>query len=258
MKFDITFPNVVQRDRTVVLASVSILATLAWVYTVHLADKSPQMFGAMAMPAMSGWGAADFLFMFTMWAVMMIAMMLPSATPMILIFEKICKKRKSEQQPFVPTMIFVAGYLFVWIGFSIFATALNWWLHVGGQLSSVMGHTPPIIGGVILVAAGVFQWTPLKQTCLKHCRSPISFLMTNWREGAVGAMKMGLHHGSYCLGCCWLLMVLLFVLGVMNLAWVAVLTIVILVEKVLPGEKWLSRVLGGILVIWGGCLIVLG
>ena len=257
MKLEITFPNVVQRDRTVVLASVGILTTLAWVYIVHLANKSLQMSGAMAMPAMNGWGAADFYFMFVMWAVMMIAMMLPSATPMILIFEKICEKRKSEQQPFVPTTIFVAGYLFVWIGFSVFATALNWLLHVGGQLSSMMGHTPPTIGGVILVAAGVFQWTPLKQTCLKHCRSPISFLMTNWREGAVGAMKMGIHHGSYCLGCCWMLMVLLFVLGVMNLAWVAVLTIVVLLEKVLPGEKWLSRIIGASLVIWGGWLIVL-
>jgi len=255
---DTAFANAARRDRAVVLTAIIALTALAWAYTAYLAGNTIQMSGSMAMPNLGSWEWADFAFMLIMWATMMVAMMLPSATPMILLFGKINGKRKSEQRPFAPAMAFVAGYLIVWVGFSVFATALNWALHAGDQLSSMMGHTPPIVGGAILVAAGVFQWTPLKAACLEHCRSPIGFLMAHWREGTVGAMKMGLHHGSYCLGCCWMLMMLLFVLGVMNLLWVAVLTVVVLVEKVLPGGMWLSRILGGFLVIWGGWLLVLG
>ena len=255
---DTAFSHAVRRDRAVVLTSIIVLIVLAWIYTSNLAGNAAQMSDLMAMPNLGRWGMAEFTFMFIMWATMMVAMMLPSTTPMILLFSRICEKRKFEQRPFAPTMTFVGGYLFVWIGFSLAATALNWLLHAGGQLTSMMGHTPPLVGGVILVAAGVFQWTPLKAVCLKHCRSPIGFLMAHWREGTVDAMRMGFHHGAYCLGCCWMLMVLLFVLGVMNLPWVAVLTIVVLAEKVLPGGMWLSRILGGLLVMWGGWLIVAG
>jgi predicted metal-binding membrane protein len=255
---DTTFSDAMRRDRAVVLASIITLTVLAWIYTAYLAGNVAQMPESMAMPSLGRWGAVEFTFMLIMWTIMMVAMMLPSATPMILLFGKICEKRKIERRPFAPAMAFVAGYLLVWVGFSLFATALNWVLHASGQLSSMMGHTPPIVGGAILVAAGVFQWTPLKAVCLEHCRSPMGFLMVYWREGTGGAMKMGLHHGAYCLGCCWMLMVLLFVLGVMNLPWVAVLTVFILAEKVLPGGTWLSRILGGLLVIWGGRLIFVG
>ena len=256
--FDTSFSDAMRRDRAIVLASIITLTVLAWIYTVYLAGNAAQMPESMAMPSLGHWGAVEFVFMLIMWAIMMVAMMLPSATPMILLFGKICEKRKTARRPFAPAMAFIAGYLFVWVGFSLFATALNWVLHAGGQLSSMMGHTPPIVGGAILVTAGVFQWTPLKAVCLEHCRSPIGFLMLHWREGTGGAIRMGLHHGAYCLGCCWMLMVLLFVLGVMNLPWVAVLTVVVLAEKVLPGGTWLSRILGGFLVIWGGCLIFVG
>ena len=255
---DTAFSDAVRRDRAVVLTSIILLTALAWIYTAHLAGNAAQMSDLMAMPNLRRWGAADFTFMFIMWAIMMVAMMLPSTTPMILLFSRICAKREMEQRPCAPTMAFLAGYLFIWISFSLVATALNWILHAGGQMTSMMGHTPPFVGGAILVAAGVFQWTPLKAVCLKHCRSPIGFLMAHWREGTVGAMRMGLHHGAYCLGCCWMLMLLLFVLGVMNLPWVAVLTIIVLAEKVLPGGMWLGRILGGLLVIWGGWLIVVG
>ncbi|MCZ6724395.1 MAG: DUF2182 domain-containing protein [Gammaproteobacteria bacterium] len=258
MTTGIAFADVVRRDRAVVLMSIIALTALAWIYTAYLAGNAAQMSGSMAMPNLGHWGLTDFGFMFVMWAIMMVAMMLPSATPMILLFGRIGEKRKSKQQPFAPTMTFVAGYLLVWVGFSLVATALNWGLHAGGQLSSMMGYTPPIIGGAILIAAGMFQWTPLKAACLEHCRSPISFLMAHWHEGTVGAMRMGLHHGAYCLGCCWMLMALLFVLGVMNLPWVAVLTVIVLAEKALPRGIWLSRMLGGFLVIWGSWLIVIG
>jgi predicted metal-binding membrane protein len=213
------------------------------------------MGGGMAMPMMMSWSATDIVFMFVMWAVMMFAMMLPSVTPTVMIYERVRAKRAEAGRPFVPTGGFVAGYLLVWVGFSLVATALNWWLHTSGELSSMMGRVAPTIGGILLVVAGLFQWTPLKNACLEHCRSPMGFLMTHWREGGIGALRMGLHHGAYCLGCCWMLMVLLFVLGVMNLPWVAALTIVVLAEKVLPAGLYLSRALGIGLVAWGIWLI---
>ena len=216
------------------------------------------MGGGMAMPMMMSWSATDVVFMFVMWAVMMFAMMLPSVTPTVMIYERVRAKRAEAGRPFVPTGGFVAGYLLVWVGFSLVATALNWWLHTSGELSSMMGRVAPMIGGILLVVAGLFQWTPLKNACLEHCRSPMGFLMTHWREGGIGALRMGLHHGAYCLGCCWMLMALLFVLGVMNLPWVAALTIVVLAEKVLPAGLYLSRALGIGLIAWGIWLISAG
>ena len=150
------------------------------------------------------------------------------------------------------------GYLLVWAGFSLLATAANWSLHTGGLMSSIMGNVGPQTGGLFLVAAGGFQFTPLKNACLDHCRSPMSFLMHHWREGSSGAVFMGLHHGIYCLGCCWFLMLLLFVLGVMNLPWVALLTIIVLVEKVMPRGEILCRGLGVLLIGWGAWLIIAG
>lgn len=249
-----------QRDRTVVLVAMVVLIALSWAYTVHLGlgMQHASMAGAMAMPAMTRWSAADAAFMLVMWAVMMFAMMLPAVTPTVMIFGRVREKRAAAGRPFAPTGAFVAGYLLAWVGFSVLATGVNWWLHTGGALSSMMGKVAPLTGGVLLIAAGVFQWTPLKNACLDHCRSPMSFLMQHWREGLAGATLMGLHHGAYCLGCCWLLMVLLFVLGVMNLPWVAVLTVVVLAEKTLPHGELLSRGLGILLVAWGTWLVAVG
>lgn len=244
-----------RRDRAMVLGALVVLSALAWAYTIHLGLREPSMpmGGDMTMPM--AWTAADFLFMFVMWAVMMFAMMLPSVTPTVMIYERVRAKREAAARPFVPTMSFVAGYLVAWIGFSLVATALNWWLHAEGSLSSMMGRVAPTVGGVLLIIAGLFQWTPVKDACLEHCRSPMGFLMAHWREGIVGALRMGLHHGAYCLGCCWLLMLLLFALGVMNLPWVAVLTVVVLAEKVLPYGRYLSRGLGLAMLVWGISLI---
>ena len=249
------FATAVKRDRIVVVAAIAVLTALAWAYTARLAWSSAAMAESMAMPNTTPWSSADFAFMFTMWAVMMVAMMLPSATPMILLYGRVREARVAHGRPYAPTAAFVAGYITVWIAFSLAATTLNWGLHLSGDLSSMMGHTTPVFGGILLIIAGLFQWTPLKDTCLAHCRSPIGFLMGNWREGSSGAMKMGLHHGAYCLGCCWMLMVLLFVLGVMNLPWVAVLTVMVLGEKILPRGDLLSRLLGAAMVVWGGWLI---
>ena len=232
-----------------------VLGALAWGYTIYLGAQHASMAEAMAMPNMMQWTLTDFAFMLVMWAVMMFAMMLPSVTPTVMIFGRVREKREAVGRPFAPTGAFVSGYLLVWVGFSLVATIINWWLHMNGSMTSMMGSVAPVAGGALLIVAGLFQWTLLKDACLDHCRSPMSFLMQHWREGTSGAMTMGLHHGIYCLGCCWMLMLLLFVLGVMNLPWVAVLTIVVLAEKTLPYGQILSRTLGLLLVGWGAWLI---
>lgn len=247
-----------KRDRTLVLGAMVALAALSWAYTVYLGLQQESLTGAIAMPTIIQWSTADVVFMLVMWAVMMFAMMLPSVTPTVMIFGRVREKREAAGRPFAPTGAFVAGYLLVWVGVSLLATTVNWWLHTGGSMSSMMGRAAPLTGGVLLIAAGAYQWTPLKNACLDHCRSPMSFLMLNWREGTSGAILMGLHHGLYCLGCCCLLMLLLFVLGVMNLPWVAMLTIVVLAEKILPYGEILSRGVGLLLGAWGAWLIVGG
>lgn len=245
-------------DRILVAGAIVVLAGISWAYIIHLGLGMPSSStgGSMIMPMMRAWSATDFTFMLVMWAVMMFAMMLPSVTPTVVIYERVRARREESGRPFVPTAAFVAGYLLAWVGFSLAATVLNWWLHSEGMLSSMIGRVAPATGGAILIVAGLYQWTPAKDACLDHCRSPISFLMTQWREGPTGALAMGLHHGAFCLGCCWMLMALLFVLGVMNLAWVAVLTIVVLAEKALPAGRHLSRGLGAGLVAWGSWLVL--
>jgi predicted metal-binding membrane protein len=235
---------------------------VAWAYLIYLAATMPAMnvdtaAMNMAMPSTHAWGFLDFTAMFVMWSVMMVAMMLPSATPMLLLYVKINRKRELQGRLREPVELFIGGYLWVWIGFSVLATLLNWGLHVGGNLTSMMGRATPVVAGVTLLAAGMFQWSPLKYACLNHCRSPLGFLMANWREGRMGTIRMGVHHGLYCLGCCWLLMALLFVLGVMNLLWIAALTLFVLAEKVIPAGQLLGRVAGFFMIVWGAWLIAL-
>jgi predicted metal-binding membrane protein len=249
---------VLRRDRIIVLAGLISVAALAWAYTVYLAHDMGNMHMGMgmAMPKMQSWSLMDFVSMFLMWAVMMVAMMVPTAAPMILIFANVNRKRQEQEQPYVPTAVFLSGYLLVWTGFSVLATLAQWGLHEAALLSPMMVSTSPILGGILLLAAGIFQWTPLKYACLKHCRSPLSFLMTDWREGYRGALIMGLKHGSYCTGCCWFLMALLFVAGVMNLLWVATITAFVLVEKAVPRGDLVGRIAGVALCIAGLIMLV--
>jgi predicted metal-binding membrane protein len=248
---------VVTRDRAIVLAGVAGLSALAWAYLLALAWREPHrdMAMAMAMPHMQVWGATEVLLTWVMWAVMMVAMMTPSAAPMILTFATINRRRRAQQGPFVPTTVFALGYLLVWGGFSVVATLAQWGLHTAALLSPMMASTSPMLGGLLLLAAGIFQWTPLKSTCLAQCRSPLGFMMTAWREGAWGALRMGLQHGGYCVGCCWVLMALLFVAGVMNLLWVAAIAALVLMEKVLPRGELVGRVAGGGLMLAGLALL---
>jgi predicted metal-binding membrane protein len=193
----------------------------------------------------------DLVLLWVMWAVMMVAMMVPTATVMVLTFATVNRRRRARSGPYAPTAIFLAGYVVVWAGFSVVATLAQWGLHEAALLSPMMVGTSSTLGGLLLLAAGLFQWTPVKRACLTHCRSPLAFLMTEWREGRRGALVMGLRHGMFCTGCCWFLMALLFVAGVMNLLWVAALTAFVLIEKVVPRGEIVGRVAGGVLVVAG-------
>ena len=210
----------------------------------------------MAMPQMQTWTLVELVLLFVMWTVMMVAMMVPSAAPMVLMFANVQRRRQQQQRPFVPTSVFLIGYLVVWTVFSIIATFAQWGLHTAALLSPMMISTSSFLGGVLLLVAGIFQWTPLKHACLKHCRSPLGFFTAEWREGTRGALIMGLRHGSYCTGCCWALMALLFVAGVMNLFWVAIIAVFVLIEKIVPKGHWVSRATGLLLIGWGIWMVV--
>ena len=249
-----------RKDRAVVIAAIVIIAAISWAYTVYLAETgmgTGKMQIGMAMADIRPWSSTDVALMYVMWLVMMIAMMAPSAAPMLLMFAAVNRKRRERQAPYVPTAVFLAGYAIVWAAFCLVATAGNWGLHQASLLSSMMGaSTSGYLGGALLLAAGAFQWSPLKYACLKQCRTPMGFLMTSWREGQGGALRMGLEHGAYCLGCCWALMLLLFVLGIMNLVWIAALAAFVLAEKAAPKGEWVSRITGVLMVGWGVWAIV--
>lgn len=244
---------VVKRDRAIVLAGLVSLTGLAWAYTTYLVSGKGGMGmqSSMAMPQASAWTALDVTFAFVMWAVMMVAMMVPSAIPMVLTFATVQRKHRPAQGPLVPTGIFVLGYLVVWGGFAALAALAQWGLHAGALLDPMTASTGPLLGGALLVAAGVYQWTPIKHGCLTRCRTPLGFLLTEWRDSRLGALVMGLRHGVFCLGCCWVLMSLMFALGVMNLLWIAVLAAFVLVEKVVPAGHRVSQVSGLLFLGWG-------
>jgi predicted metal-binding membrane protein len=185
-------------------------------------------------------------------------MMIPSAAPMILTFAMINRKRREQERPYVPTSLFLLGYLVVWTAFSFAAAVAQWALHGAALLSPMMKSTSPFLAGGLLIVAGLFQWTKWKHACLNHCRSPLQFLLQDWREGPRGALTMGIKHGAYCAGCCWMLMALLFVAGVMNMVWVAAITILVLVEKMAPQIWRLRHGIGVILVAWGVWVIAQG
>jgi len=251
--------SLLKRDRVIVIAGVVAVVAIAWGYTIYLAQTNTAMGMSMGLAAgnVRPWTGVDFSLMYLMWAVMMVAMMVPSAAPMILLFATVNRRRREQSGPFVSTGVFLSGYLIVWAGFALVATLGNWGLHQASLLTSMMGGTSSgYLGGALLLTAGIFQWSQLKYVCLTHCRSPLSFLMSDWKDGTGGAFKMGLQHGRYCLGCCWILMALLFVLGVMNLVWIAALAAFVLAEKVIPAGTKASKITGGLLVGWGAWAVL--
>ena len=251
--------SLLKRDRAIVLAGLVGVAALAWVYLFTMAAEtgSGDMGGTMAALRVRPWGGLDFLLMFLMWAVMMVAMMVPSAAPVILLFAAVSRKQRERGHPFAPVGTFVAGYIAVWSAFSALATLLQWGLEQAALLSPMLVGTSPLLGGGLLIVAGIYQWTPLKHACLRHCRSPLHFLTHGMRKGTGGAFVMGLEHGAFCVGCCWVLMGLLFVGGVMNLLWVAAIAAFVLLEKVVPHGLLAGRLSGMLAGRLSGALLVL-
>jgi predicted metal-binding membrane protein len=239
------------RDRAAILAGLALLSAISWGYMWWLAADAMTLCTVNTNP----WRAADLLASLSMWAVMMVAMMIPSASPMILAYATVNRARREKSLPYVPATFFVAGYLAVWTAFSILATAAQGALRSAALLSPMMVGSSRILGQILLIAAGVFQWTPLKNACLRHCRSPLGFILTEWRDGRAGAFRMGWRHGLFCVGCCWLLMALLFVVGVMNLWWVAAVAAFVLIEKVTPAGPLVARI-AGLLMIASGVWLV--
>lgn len=242
------------RERVLTGAALVGIAALAWVYFL-VPEPGGGMNGSMSIP-----GSATSLNMLaanvTMWAVMMVAMMLPGASPMILTFARVRRQRATQGGAMVSTWVFVAGYLAVWVGFGAAAALTQWLLHQSAFLSSAMGNVGPFLGGGLLVTAGAFQFSRLKEACMAHCRTPLTFLMTEWRDGTRGALAMGVRHGAFCIGCCWALMLLMFVGGVMNLAWMAALTLYFMAEKLVPHPRQVSRVTGAMLLTAGVIVMV--
>lgn len=248
-----TIEPILRRDRFLVITGLVVLTILAWAYMLylHMYMMHMDMSIEMAMPNLQPWGQMELILTFVMWAVMMVAMMIPSAAPILLVFASVNRRRRLMNAPFVPTGVFLSGYIFIWTIFSAVATLVQWFLHRMALLSPMLESTSDLLGGLILIGAGIYQWTSLKNVCLAHCRSPLDFLMHEWQEGISGAFLMGVKHGIYCVGCCWILMGLLFVAGVMNLLWVAIIAGFILIEKVVRGGVWIGKIAGMILVAFG-------
>lgn len=250
---------VLRRDRSVVLGSLAAVVVLAWLYlwlgAMHMDMDQGSLAAAAVPPAVS---AGALALTFVMWAVMMAGMMLPSAAPTILLYSALVRKSGARGTVLPGVWIFAAAYLLVWTGFSVVATLLQALLEHAALLTPQMSSASTALSALALVAAGAYQLTPLKLTCLSKCRNPLEFFVTRWRSGPGGAFRMGLLHGAYCVGCCWALMLLLFVAGVMNLVWVALIAAFVLVEKLFPAAPAVSRTASAALILTGLYLLIGG
>jgi predicted metal-binding membrane protein len=247
---------VLRHDRVIVALLALLVVILSWVWLLNGAGTMEEM-GGMAMPMSSGpWTLPHAALMFSMWVVMMAAMMMPSAMPMVLFYTTIARGVRARGSKTSSALVFAGGYVAVWTAFSIVATALQFALEKSALLSPMMESASAALSGALLAAAGIYQWMPVKQACLARCRSPLEFMLMQWRPGTRGAFVMGVRHGIYCVGCCWALMLLLFVGGVMNMAWIAVLAAFIFLEKILPHGRWTGRIAGVILIAWGAAVLI--
>jgi predicted metal-binding membrane protein len=255
---------VLRRDRAVLLAALAALAILAWIYIIWIGaamhgsgESAGSPHGSMMehrssadpsglAPGLAPWSTADALIMLLMWLTMMIGMMTPSAAPMILIYARVGRRALDGGTPFAPAGWFASGYLLAWSGYAAAATALQWLLEAAMLLTPMMAAGSPLFGGLLLIAAGLYQWTPFKDNCLAQCQSPFLFIQRHggFRADRAGALALGLRHGAYCIGCCWALMLLLFVGGVMNLLWIAAIAALVLAEKALPSGRMIARAVG--------------
>ena len=244
-------------ERWIVGASLLLLMLLSWIYLFLMADGMKAMAGEggsakyMWLMPMGRWDVTDFMLGFLMWVIMMIGMMIPSAAPMIFLYAKIRRRAEANGRAFALTSIFSLGYFAIWAVFSLAATLLQYLLTEWRLYSDLMETDNAGLSGLILILAGLYQLTPWKNACLAHCQSPLGFLTNHWRDGAGGAFCMGVTHGGYCLGCCWLIMLVLFSVGVMNLFWIAVLSVFVLCEKFFATGKRVAYGTGVALVAFG-------
>lgn len=246
------------------LAALAAIVLLAWLYLLSLGDRAMPAGGmamdraeAMLAPGVAPRSGADFLLMLAMWAAMMVGMMTPSVAPMVLIYARVARAAEERGQPFAAAGWFACGYLCAWCGFAAIATGLQWLLEQAALLTPAMALAHRPLGGALLLAAGLYQWTPLKDACLGRCRSPFQFIQAHggFRRERGASLLLGLKHGLYCIGCCWTLMLLLFLGGVMNLLWIAALAALVLAEKLLPGGRLLSRTAGAAMIAAGAALL---
>jgi predicted metal-binding membrane protein len=248
-------------DRIAIGGALFAITALAWAYLL-LTPRTMQMAG-MTMPDSPGavmsmsWSAPDFLLMFAMWTVMMIGMMTPSVAPMILLYGRVARQPGLDPGTFASSIWFAAGYLLSWTVFSLVATTAQYLLDRAALLTLGMYLVNTWFAGVVVIAAGIYQWTPLKDSCLYQCRSPLSFLQRHggFRRTISGSLNLGFRHGLYCVGCCWVLMALLFVVGVMNLIWIAALAMLVLLEKIAPAGRTIARIAGAGLALSGAWMM---
>jgi predicted metal-binding membrane protein len=272
--------RLLRRERAVTAAALGVLCALAWFYLLNgagfgaagwgmtgLSPPARPDTGAMAGMDMAGmdmgggvemhpqaWSVGVWALAVAMWWTMMVAMMVPSAAPTILLYGQVQRRAWAQGQAagLAPIGVFAAAYLLVWLGFSLLAVLAQWVLQRNGLISpAAMASQSRWLSAGVLIGAGLYQLSPFQNLCLSHCRSPAGFLSRHWRAGAWGALRLGVLHGAYCVGCCWMLMALLFVGGVMNLAWVAALTLLVMAQKLLPGGRWIGRASGAALLVWG-------
>jgi len=254
----------------IVLAALAIITATAWADLAWLADDMAMggmdMTGfrmipagrSLMMPASEPWQPIEFGYVFVMWVVMMIGMMMPSAAPMILIYARVGRQAAVQGKPFAASGWFAGGYLLAWTTFSLVATSAQWALERAALLTPMMESASNRLGAAVLILAGLYQWAPLKDACLSHCRSPLLFIQQHggFRREPLGALALGFRHGLYCIGCCWALMALLFVGGVMNLFWIATLAILVLFEKVVPFGRVVARAAGLVFIAAGVWLLL--
>jgi predicted metal-binding membrane protein len=245
--------------RVVTCVALAVATAVSWwlmarsAAVMNAMEGDPVMLGiarAMMAPEATGpyLGASAL-----MWIVMMAAMMTPAAVPITLVFLRLDRERGAPRTG--SGLLFAAGYLTAWFGFALVATVVQWLLHRAALLHGMTMVAGPVLAGATLLVAGIFQLTPIKEACLAHCRTPMGFLLGHWQAGPYGAFRMGLHHGTFCLGCCWALMLVMFAAGVMSVAAMAVLTVFILAERLLPG-RWATHLPGGLLIAWGAWTLV--
>ena len=247
---------VLKRDRAIVVAGLIVVSAVSWLYVLAGAGMDMHSMDMHGMNMPTVWTPGYVLLMLAMWWIMMVAMMLPSAAPMVLLFAAITRQEKARNGVQVPAGVFAAGYVLAWGGFSLVAVVLQWGLERLTLMSPMMATNSVALGAVLLIAAGVYQLTPLKHACLRHCRSPVEFLAGHWQAGAAGALRMGFAHGSVCLGCCWVPMALLFYGGVMNPWWIGGLALYVLIEKLAPTGPNIGRFTGLLLILWGLWLLM--